>query len=261
MHVVWEPDRDLSDEVEALGIGHALEVVDHEHPRIGQPIEEGDQPSASGRGGEVRRRGGEVARAVRMETVQRRRHVDAEHCRIVVAVVRRQPGNRPRPEVGPLGQQGGLAVARRRDDDGDWCVGTRQPIEQRSATYDSSKRHGWAELRRSDLHRRHLTESEARRVVVGRPQTGTLHHLDVLRDRRHRSPEPENRRIAASTRSAPSSTANVTASAMCVSMLRVPTAAASISHAAAPDPSARNAASDGFVGWGWRSSGPVGWSG
>jgi hypothetical protein len=88
-----------------------LVVVDHQQhlARLGGQLVDqgGDQPLERRRGRRAQQRG-ELLGELRLHPVQGGQGVAPEPCRVVVAGVQRQPGQRP-PGGGPAGQQGGPA--------------------------------------------------------------------------------------------------------------------------------------------------------
>jgi hypothetical protein len=135
---VGQPEGQVRHRVQALGLGHRLQVVHDQRHRL---VHGGDgrheqRRDRQGRVGRPQRP--EHARVERLDPVERGGEVGEQHDRVVVAVVGRHPA-RPRPvELGPLGQERGLAVAGRRHhrDHGRRAVG-HQPPEQRGARHDA----------------------------------------------------------------------------------------------------------------------------
>ena len=121
------PKGDGGERVEALPVGHRLEVVDDEGNGSPHGVHRGDQTPGDvdthGRG----RDGAEHGRVDRLDAVQRHRDGGRQDGGVVVAVVDRDPSHPWPLALGPLCEQGRLAVAGRGDHGDDrraWARGS-----------------------------------------------------------------------------------------------------------------------------------------
>jgi hypothetical protein len=108
---VRQPQRHLGHGVKAVLVGQLLQVVEHQRHRPGHGRQAGHEPrDQAGRGRGARRgQGAEQPRVDRLHPVQGHGQVAEQDHRVVVAPVQRHPGGAA-AALGPLGQQGGLAV-------------------------------------------------------------------------------------------------------------------------------------------------------
>src|SRR6185437_4982985 len=104
--------------VTALPVGAQVNVVKDQHDRYGHRPERGPQPrhDRSWHGTDGRGQRLENPLADRLNPIQRRRDIAEQHFRVIVLLVSGHPGEIPLLAPGPLREQRGLPVTRRRDD-------------------------------------------------------------------------------------------------------------------------------------------------
>ena len=104
---------ELREDVEARPRGDPVRVVDGDPEGASGARHPCQQSTDNGPVGRPRRDRGEELRTERLDPVDRRREVGEEHDRVVVALVSRQPGDRPGVLRRPLDEEARLAVAGR----------------------------------------------------------------------------------------------------------------------------------------------------
>ena len=135
--------REVADQprepVQAGGIGHGMEVVEHEHQRPlerSQGVPDARDPLRPARASRPGKRLEDIGRQ-RLDPVQRSRDVAQEHHGVVVGGVERDPRERTRIGLGPVGQQRRLAVPGGRDHGHDRRARRPQPLDQRRLRHRS----------------------------------------------------------------------------------------------------------------------------
>jgi hypothetical protein len=159
-----ELHRELLKRVQALAVMEQLDVVKDQGDRLGRRRHDHGQPG-NDRGRNVGRRRCQHVEGLkvdRCDPVQRHRQVGQQHRRVVVAWVDCDPTDPVTLALGPLGQQGRLAVAGRRHNT-DHRPGrcSQQPFDQRRAGHDPRPQPGRVQLGLDELERRPVPGSPA----------------------------------------------------------------------------------------------------
>ena len=161
--VAGELQRELRERVQALAVVEQFDVVKDQGDGFGRRRHGSGQSGHDRRWNVGGRRGQDLEglRFERRDPVQRHRQVGQQHRRVVVVGVDRQPADPATLALGPLGQQGRLAVAgRRHHTDHRPARCRQQSFDQRGAGH-----HPWTQPWRVQLG---LDELE-RRSVPGTP--------------------------------------------------------------------------------------------
>ena len=160
-----------------------------------------DQRRDAGHAGTRRRQRPEHLRLDPLDAIEDHGEIGQEHGRVVVAGVDRQPHHPRLLALGPLRQQGRLAVARRRDDgDHRGLVCGDETIDEGRAGDDALADRGGSSLDSSNSNdSRGRVRRSCRDTGVGRGRRPSRHPRDANRARRHgfhsSGEQPVNRRV------------------------------------------------------------------
>ena len=166
----------LGDDVAALRVRDRLGVVEDQRDGL---VHRGDRRRQANDVGDARSGRGRRAadhRLERLDAIQRGREIGEEDGGVVVASVRREPCDARLLVFGPLGEQGRLPVARRRDH-GEHRAARRcdEPLDDRGPADDAGAKLRRVELGLVEREAGHRPTPEISSVVDPEPR-GNLRH-------------------------------------------------------------------------------------